>query len=55
MLLYGATLWSITFPLGMCDVAAHYLEQADSLPIVRVIGEVCPGLRWEPGRRCSWQ
>ena len=38
-LVYDATLWSIIFPLGMYGVAAHYLGQVDSLPIVRVIGE----------------
>ena len=39
-LVYDATLWSIIFPLGMYGVASHYLGQADSLPIVRVIGEM---------------
>ncbi len=39
-LVYDATLWSIIFPLGMYGLAAHYLGQVDSLPIVRVIGEV---------------
>lgn len=34
---YDATLWSIIFPLGMYGVASHYLGQADSLPIMRVI------------------
>jgi tellurite resistance protein TehA-like permease len=35
---YDATLWSIVFPLGMYGVGAHYLGQADHLPIVRDIG-----------------
>ncbi|MDQ2850211.1 MAG: tellurite resistance/C4-dicarboxylate transporter family protein [Actinomycetota bacterium] len=39
-LVYDPTLWSIIFPLGMYGLAAHYLGEVDSLPIVRVIGEV---------------
>lgn len=35
---YEATLWSIVFPLGMYGVGAHYLGQADHLPIVQAIG-----------------
>src|SRR5581483_5830642 len=35
---YEATLWSIVFPLGMYGVGAHYLGQADRLPIVKAIG-----------------
>jgi tellurite resistance protein TehA-like permease len=36
---YEATWWSIVFPLGMYGAAGHYLGQADSLPLVRAIGE----------------
>lgn len=36
---YEATWWSIVFPLGMYGVAGHYIGRADSLPIVRTIGE----------------
>jgi tellurite resistance protein TehA-like permease len=35
---YEATLWSVVFPLGMNGVGAHYLGQADGLPIVERIG-----------------
>jgi tellurite resistance protein TehA-like permease len=35
---YEAPLWSVVFPLGMYGVGAHYLGQADHLPIVRAIG-----------------
>jgi tellurite resistance protein TehA-like permease len=35
---YEATLWSVVFPLGMYAVGAHYLGQADHLPIVKAIG-----------------
>jgi tellurite resistance protein TehA-like permease len=35
---YEATLWSVVFPLGMYGVGAHYLGQADHLPIVKAIG-----------------
>jgi tellurite resistance protein TehA-like permease len=35
---YEATLWSVVFPLGMYGVGAHYLGDADHLPIVKTIG-----------------
>jgi tellurite resistance protein TehA-like permease len=35
---YQAPLWSVVFPLGMYGVGAHYLGQADHLPILRAIG-----------------
>lgn len=35
---YGATLWSIAFPVGMYAVAGIYLGQADRLPLVGQIG-----------------
>jgi tellurite resistance protein TehA-like permease len=37
-LTYGAPLWSVVFPLGMYAVGAHFLGQADDLPIVEAIG-----------------
>ncbi|WP_204808704.1 tellurite resistance/C4-dicarboxylate transporter family protein [Mycobacterium riyadhense] len=37
---YEATLWSVVFPLGMYGVGAHYLGQADQLPIVEEIGDL---------------
>ena len=37
-LTYTAPLWSVVFPLGMYGVGAHYLGQADDLPIVEAIG-----------------
>jgi tellurite resistance protein TehA-like permease len=37
---YGASLWSVVFPLGMYGVGSDYLGQADRLPIVEHIGEV---------------
>jgi tellurite resistance protein TehA-like permease len=36
---YEAAWWSVVFPLGMYGVAGHYIGRADSLPIVRTIGE----------------
>jgi len=35
---YTAPLWSVVFPLGMYGVGAHYLGQADDLPLVEWIG-----------------
>ncbi len=35
---YSAPLWSVVFPLGMYGVGAHYLGQADDLPLVEAIG-----------------
>ncbi|MEP7161569.1 MAG: tellurite resistance/C4-dicarboxylate transporter family protein, partial [Dermatophilaceae bacterium] len=35
---YEPALWSVVFPLGMYGVGAHYLGQADHLPIVEAIG-----------------
>jgi tellurite resistance protein TehA-like permease len=35
---YEAPMWSVIFPLGMYGVGAHYLGQADHLPIVEAIG-----------------
>jgi tellurite resistance protein TehA-like permease len=35
---YEAGLWSVVFPLGMYGVGAHYLGQADHLPLVQHIG-----------------
>lgn len=35
---YDVALWSMVFPLGMYAVGAHYLGQADHLPIVKAIG-----------------
>jgi tellurite resistance protein TehA-like permease len=35
---YGATLWSIAFPVGMYAVAGIYLGRADKLPLVGQIG-----------------
>ena len=35
---YGATLWSMVFPLGMYAVAGIYLGRADDLPVVEAIG-----------------
>ncbi|OBG19874.1 tellurite resistance protein permease [Mycolicibacterium celeriflavum] len=37
---YEATLWSVVFPLGMYGVGAHYLGQADHLPIAETIGDL---------------
>ncbi len=37
-LTYTAPLWSVVFPLGMYGVGAHYLGQADDLPLVEAIG-----------------
>jgi tellurite resistance protein TehA-like permease len=37
---YDATLWSIIFPLGMYAVAGIYLGDADTLPLVSLIGSV---------------
>lgn len=37
-LVYDPTLWSVVFPLGMYATASSYLGQADSLPIVGLIG-----------------
>jgi tellurite resistance protein TehA-like permease len=37
-LTYTAPLWSVVFPLGMYGVGAHFLGQADDLPIVEAIG-----------------
>ncbi len=37
-LTYSAPLWSVVFPLGMYGVGAHYLGQADDLPLVEAIG-----------------
>lgn len=39
-LTYGASLWSISFPVGMYAVAGIYLGQADQLPLVGQIGTV---------------
>ncbi|HEY7044804.1 MAG TPA: tellurite resistance/C4-dicarboxylate transporter family protein [Nocardioidaceae bacterium] len=38
-LVYGATLWSLVFPLGMYAVAGIYLGHADRLPVVQAIGK----------------
>lgn len=37
---YEPALWSVVFPLGMYGVGAHYLGQADHLPIVEKIGDL---------------
>lgn len=37
---YGATLWSIIFPLGMYAVASHFLGTADHLPVLTNIGSI---------------
>ena len=37
---YEATLWSIIFPLGMYAVAGIYLGQANSLPVVGMVGRI---------------
>ena len=37
---YGADIWSMVFPLGMYAVAGIYLGDADSLPLVHLIGSV---------------
>ena len=37
---YEPSLWSIVFPLGMYAVAATYLDHADGLPLVGVVGAV---------------
>jgi tellurite resistance protein TehA-like permease len=37
-LIYEATLWSIIFPLGMYAVAGIYLGEANTLPLVEIIG-----------------
>ena len=37
---YEATLWSIIFPLGMYAVAGIYLGDANSLPLVGMVGSI---------------